>query len=106
MVEENLDGKMYCDDDDLLKSLLTNNIYGIDINEEAIDVTIFSLYLTVLDYKDPKSLLTFTLPNLKGTNLFVCDFFDDEKLKGLKNCKFDFIIGNPTWGKVKKGLHL
>ena len=106
MVEENLDGKMYCDDDDLLKSLLTNNIYGIDINEEAIDVTIFSLYLTVLDYKDPKSLLTFTLPNLKGTNLFVCDFFDDEKLKGLKNCKFDFIIGNPPWGNVKTGLHL
>ncbi len=75
MVEENLGGKMYCDDDDLLKSLLINHIYGIDINEEAIDVTIFSLYLTILDYKDPKSLSTFTLPYLKGTNLLVSDFF-------------------------------
>ncbi len=106
MVEQNLNGQMYCDDDDLLKSLLNDNIYGIDINEEAIDVTIFSLYLTVLDYKDPKSLSTFTLPNLKGTNLFVSDFFDDKQLKGLSNIPFDFIIGNPPWGNVKTGLHL
>lgn len=106
IVEENLNGKMYCEDDDLLKSLLINNIYGIDINEEAIEVTIFSLYLTVLDYKDPKSLLTFTLPNLKGDNLFVSDFFDDEKLEDLKDLTFDFIIGNPPWGNVKSGLHL
>ena len=106
MVEQNLSGQMYCDDDDLLKSLLNDNIYGIDINEEAIDVTIFSLYLTVLDYKDPKSLSTFTLPNLKGTNLFVSDFFDDKKLKGLSHIPFDFIIGNPPWGNVKAGLHL
>lgn len=106
MVEQNLSGQMYCGDDDLLKSLLNDNIYGIDINEEAIDVTIFSLYLTILDYKDPKSLSTFTLPNLKGTNLFVSDFFDDKKLKGLSHIPFDFIIGNPPWGNVKAGLHL
>ncbi len=105
MVEQNLSGQMYCDDDDLLKSLLKDNIYGIDINEESIDVTIFSLYLTVLDYKDPKSLSTFKLPNLKGTNLFVSDFFD-EKLKELSKIPFDFIIGNPPWGNVKTGLHL
>ena len=106
IVEENLNGKMYCDDDNLLKSLLTDNIYGIDINEEAIDVTIFSLYLTVLDYKDPKSLSTFTLPNLKGKNLFVSDFFDEEKLRRLSHINFDFVIGNPPWGNVKTGLHL
>ncbi len=106
IVEENLNGKMYCDDDILLKSLLTDNIYGIDINEEAIDVTIFSLYLTVLDYKDPKSLSTFTLPNLKGKNLFVSDFFDEEKLRCLSHINFDFVIGNPPWGNVKTGLHL
>lgn len=106
IVEENLNGKMYCDDDNLLKSLLTDNIYGIDINEEAIDVTIFSLYLTVLDYKDPKSLSTFTLPNLKGKNLFVSDFFDEEKLRWLSHINFDFVIGNPPWGNIKTGLHL
>ncbi len=106
IVEENLDDKVYCEDDVILKSLLTENIYGIDINEEAIDITIFSLYLTVMDYKDPKTLSQFTLPNLKGINLFVSDFFDEEKLSVLKNIDFNFIIGNPPWGNVREGLHL
>lgn len=105
IIEENLGENVYCEDDTILKTFLTENIYGIDINEEAIDVTIFSLYLTILDYKDPKTLSKFTLPNLKGINLFVSDFFDEEKLSDLKNIEFDFIIGNPPWGNVKDGLH-
>lgn len=106
IVEENLGNIKYCEDDEILKNLLVENIFGIDINEEAIDVTIFSLYLTVLDYKNPKGLSNFNLPNLKGINLFVSDFFDDEKLNKLKNIQFDFIIGNPPWGSVRKGLHV
>ena len=108
IIEENISNQPYCDNDKLLKSLLTDNIFGIDINDEAIDVTIFSLYLTVLDYIDPKNLSNFKLPNLKNSNLFVADFFDDEKLQDLKNqnIKFDFILGNPPWGNVKNGLHL
>ena len=108
IIQENLGENLYYDNDAVLKQLLTDNIYGIDINEEAIDVTIFSLYLTILDYKDPKTLSEFTLPNLKGENLFVSDFFDEEKLKPLaeRNIAFDYIIGNPPWGNVKDGLHM
>lgn len=108
MIQKNLGEKTYCYDDNKLKQLLTDNIFGIDINEEAIDVTTFSLYLTILDYKDPKSLFEFTLPNLKGQNLFVSDFFDEGSLTLLldKNIKFDYIIGNPPWGNVKDGLHM
>ncbi len=108
IIQENLGEKLYCDNDAVLKRLLTDNIYGIDINEEAIDVTIFSLYLTILDYKDPKTLSEFTLPNLKGENLFVSDFFDEDNLRPLaeKNIAFDYIIGNPPWGNVKDGLHI
>lgn len=105
IVEENLGDNLYCDNDVLLKELLMDNIYGVDINEDAIDVTIFSLYLTVLDYKDPKTLSEFTLPNLKGNNLIVSDFFDDDNLKKLKGICFDFIIGNPPWGRVTTGKH-
>ncbi len=105
MVDINLKDKLYCEDDAMLSELLTSNIYGIDINEEAIDVTIFSLYLTVLDYKDPKTLFEFKLPNLKGSNLIASDFFDENKLEVLKEVKFDFIIGNPPWGSVSDGLH-
>lgn len=108
IIQENLGEKLYCDNDDILKKLLTDHIFGIDINEEAIDVTIFSLYLTILDYKDPKTLSGFILPNLKGENLFVSDFFDVERLKPLteKNITFDYIIGNPPWGNVKTGRHM
>lgn len=108
IIEKNLYSGPYCEDDDLLKQLLIKNIFGIDKNDEAIDVTIFSLYLTILDYKDPKTLSDFKLPNLKGENLFVGDYFDDAALAPLikKNVKFDFIIGNPPWGNVKDGLHM
>jgi len=106
IIDVNLKDKLYCDDDNFLKGLLQNNIYGIDINKDAIDVTIFSLYLTILDYKDPKTLSEFTLPNLKGNNLIVSDFFDDSKLQDLKKIKFDYIIGNPPWGSVSEGMHL
>ncbi len=108
IIQKNLGEKTYCDDDTKLKNLLTNNVFGIDINEEAIDVTTFSLYLTILDYKDPKSLSEFTLPNLKGKNLFASDFFDEEYLEFLanQNVEFDYIIGNPPWGNVKNGLHM
>lgn len=74
IIDMNLGDKLFCEDDKLLKELLLSNIYGIDINEDAIDVTIFSLYLTILDYKDPKILSEFKLPNLKGCNLIASDF--------------------------------
>ena len=108
IIEKNLCPGPYCEDDNLLKQLLVKNIYGIDKNDEAIDVTIFSLYLTILDYKDPKTLSNFKLPNLKGENLFVGDYFDDKVLAPLiqKNIEFDFIVGNPPWGNVKDGLHM
>lgn len=108
IIQENLGEKAYYEDDAILKKLLTDNIYGVDINDEAIDVTIFSLYLTILDYKDPKTLSEFTLPNLKGENLFVSDFFSVENLAPLldKKIEFDYIIGNPPWGRVTDGLHM
>ncbi|GHU64139.1 type I endonuclease-methyltransferase fusion protein [Clostridia bacterium] len=107
VVEKKLCSDSYTSDDAMLKNTLMDCIYGIDKNEEAVDVAIFSLYLTVLDYKDPKTLNQFTLPNLKGTNLLVSDFFDEGALTELqKNIHFDFIIGNPPWGANKEPKHL
>jgi type I restriction-modification system DNA methylase subunit len=106
MVEKKLGGKPYTDDNELLCSILTNNIYGIDLNQDAIDVAIFSLYLAVLDYRNPKTLeKQFQLPDLKKSNLLVCDFFDEDKLTRLQDVSFDFIIGNPPWGN-KHGMHI
>lgn len=106
MIDLNIGDKLFCDNDDLLKDILESNIYGIDINEDAVDITIFSLYLTILDYKNPKTLSKFRLPNLKNKNLIISDFFNDFKLESFKDIQFDFIIGNPPWGSVSDGMHL
>nr|BFF38205.1 hypothetical protein BACY1_00100 [Tenacibaculum mesophilum] len=97
---------------DKLWSLLEENIYGIDIDSNAIEITIFSLYVTLLDYKShPKEIEDFEFRPLMGKNLFggeKADFFNEEnefnKLFQDK-VKLDFIIGNPPWGSVKKSIY-
>lgn len=102
IVEAELPKNGYFKDNSKLVKLLEENIYGVDLNEEAIDVTVFSLYLALLDYIDPKKLNNVKLPLLKDNNLFPSDFFDDSKLNRLKNIHFDFIIGNPPWGTTEE----
>lgn len=91
---------------DIIKGLARENIFGIDKDESAVQVAIFSVYLTLLDYQEPPEIETFKFPTLLNTNFFVADFFD---LKAdfnnqLKNVEFDFIVGNPPWAGGKKGL--
>lgn len=104
ILEANLDADGYIADDGKINNLLCNNIFGVDINEEAIEVTIFSLYLTIMDYKNPKTLENYKFPNLRD-NLFVSDFFDEELDKKLSNKEFNLIIGNPPWGSLP-GKHM
>ncbi len=92
-------------DDQKLVHIVTESLWGIDKNPEAIDVAIFSIYLTILDYKDPRTLRNFKLPLLKDTNFFICDFFSEDAEKYLIEKHFDFIIGNPPWGSVN-GPHV
>jgi hypothetical protein len=104
MIESKLNGAPYTDDDEMLRKTMTDSIFGVDRNESAIDVAVFSLHIAMLDYKNPKTLKQFRLPILKGVNLFVCNFFDFDKLLLLQKMSFDFIVGNPPW-RNKKGLH-
>lgn len=90
--------------DDDLRAIVKENIHGIDKDENAINVAIFSLYITLLDYKNPREIETFTLPELKGGNFVVQDFFNKKVDTALEGIEFDFILGNPPWGNVK-GLH-
>lgn len=100
ILERNTDTNGFLSDKDKINALVKENIYGIDYNEEAVDVTIFSIYVTLFDYQDPKSLQQFILPLLKNENIFFGDFFDEERTKSIKDVDFKFILGNPPWGSV------
>ena len=91
--------KQYQED---LKRLVYDNIYGVDKDDNAIDIAIFSLYITLLDYQTPADISDFKLPPLRDKNFFQIDFFDEEHPFNalLKEVKFDYIIGNPPWGTL------
>ena len=89
-----------------LIQLAEENIYGIDQDKKAINVAIFSVYLTLLDHQDPSDIEKFTFPKLKETgNFHDADFFN-KKAKyntNFKKINFDFILGNPPWGRGLSG---
>ena len=66
ILEKNAGENGFLQDKNRINELIKRNIYGVDYNEEAVDVTIFSLYITLFDYQDPKSLDKFKLPLLKN----------------------------------------
>ncbi len=107
IIEKNLDNNGQISKINL-KQLLTNNIFGVDIDSTAINLTVFSLCLTLLDYVDPKDITKFKFPNLLGYNLFNADFFDTNHPFNHKIKNIDFILGNPPWGsdKAKNSLHI
>ena len=81
---------------DELRDLLIGSINGVDLNEEAIQVAAFSCYLALLDFLEPKSIWeTVRFPRLKGTNLYVSDFFDTDA--AFNEGRYDIIVGNPPW---------
>lgn len=88
-----------------LKKLAIDNIFGIDEDESAIQVAIFSIYLTLLDYLQPAEIENFKFPNLLNTNFFNADFFNlDERFNAIlskEKIEFDFIVGNPPWMRGK-----
>ena len=83
--------------DGLIK-LLTNNIFGVDINEQALKITKLSLYIALLDCFNPKDIESnhIQLPDL-SKNLLLSDYFKEDLLQ---NKKFDLIIGNPPWTSI------
>lgn len=95
---------------ELLRKLAEENIYGIDEDVNAINVAVFSVYLALLDYQEPKEIENFKFPKLINRNFFTSDSFDpNADFNNIINkIKFDFILGNPPWkrGSKKNALFL
>jgi len=82
---------------DELKEILKNSIFGVDIHEEAVRLTYFSLSLVLLDELSPKVIWeNLKFDNLIGKNFISRDFFELID-KGLLKSKFDLVIGNPPF---------
>lgn len=80
----------------VLKDLLLKSIYGIDIQEDAIRLSIFSLALAILDEVDldPKTWGKLRFPDLSN-NIVTQDFF--QHIVTVTDKDFDLIIGNPPF---------
>lgn len=93
---------------DIDKSILQNNLYGVDINPESVEITKLSLWLKTAK-KD--RLLTSLDGNIKCGNSIisdkniVADAFDWQKEfpEVFAQGGFDIIVGNPPYGaKLEK----
>lgn len=84
--------------------ILTNNIYGIDLNQESTEITKLSLWLKTANKNEKLSYLD---GNIKVGNALI----NDQKVAGdlafewnkafpeiLERGGFDIVIGNPPWG--------
>lgn len=94
----------------LIRETLYNQIYGVDIEPQAIQIAAFSLYLTALELDQELEQDKHLSSNLKfqpliGRSLFSCDAFDYKahfnNVEALANKKIHAIVGNPPWTKSK-----
>jgi N-6 DNA Methylase len=95
---------------ELIRDTLYNQIYGVDIEPQAIQIAAFSLYLTALELDQELEQHKHLSSNLKfqpliGRSLFSCDAFDNKadfnSVEALANKKIHAIVGNPPWTKSK-----
>ena len=79
-----------------LKSILIKSIYGVDLEGEAVRLTIFSLTVAFCDMLDPTIMwdeLTKEKLGDLSKNIIAQDFFDFIKTRE----KFNLVIGNPPF---------
>jgi len=87
-----------------LGRILTDHIFGVDIDDDACQIAELSLALTLLEYVDPPDLTKtdFQLPPLRDRNIFCANAFDDDSpwyMEGRKR-PFQWVVGNPPWKEL------
>ncbi len=98
-----------------LKEILSKQIRGIELEDEALRVAAFSLYVAFLDFQEPPCILEQIkkgkyLPNLKynknissSFDILLCeDAFSEEATNFIGKQKANIVVGNPPWGKADK----
>ena len=79
--------------------LLSGNIFGVDKDAQAVELTIFSLCITLAGHLEATRIWEeLRFPKLKGSNLFAQDFFQLIQVYRHFTEPFDLVIGNPPFG--------
>ncbi len=88
---------------EILKRLLTRNLFGVDKDPHAVRVASFSMYLAMCDEIDPRHYWTqVQFPRLRGERLIAADFFREDQ-PGFRTDRdreqYDMVVGNAPWGE-------
>lgn len=85
-----------------LQKILEDNIFGVDINKNAVELTKFSLQLALCQMLSPKQIWTeLSFQDLGKKNIIQSDFFKFIINKKNKE-SFDLVIGNPPFNPPPK----
>lgn len=85
------------------KLILQKQLWGVDVDSDALQISAFSLYLALLEDESPEFIRNKIenshpiLPSLIGTTLMHANTIIDFVFEGER---FDFIVSNPPWGSV------
>jgi N-6 DNA Methylase len=85
---------------DVLLSIIKNNIFGVDIKEGAVRLTVFSLCLALCDELTPKEIWT----ELKFDDTFQTNFKHQNFFAFLNDAPksyWDLVVGNPPFIELK-----
>ncbi len=89
----------------LIRSVLHNQIFGIDISETAVQVAAFSLYLAALELEpDPPFSRSLGFKPLVERTLLVGNALEKGTGSAAQSRKFDVIVGNPPWSFLSHKL--
>lgn len=115
IAEKNAKGKNLllfedCNPTDANKNILLNNLFGVDLNEESVEITKLSLWIKTASKSEPLQNLD---KNIKCGNSLINDpiiagekaFEWEDEFKGIMNeGGFDVVISNPPYVFARKKI--
>ena len=88
---------------EILKNILLNSVYGVDIEEDSVKLSVFSLSIALCDMLKPTEIWTeLRFDDLKEKNIYTGNFF--KYLNDTEKNQFDLVIGNPPFEDKKKNF--
>ncbi len=99
-------GKLATPSLEIVKEILSKNIFGVDKNDTATKLAKFSLQLALCQLVPKNELWTWNedrvFKNLQDANIFSSDFFDFLVEEKSFHNSLDLIIGNPPFQSLKE----